>query len=322
MSETKEKMSETKENKTLTMIKNFYASVNAKDNKTVWNNCLSDKFMFVHPKVPMPLDKKTFIDLMVNDVVPSFPDFNFNVSDKTIKENKDGTYSVTVHITATHTGKAFTFMGLEPIPTSNKKLEFDDEPGTVTVSDGQITSLTIHSTVELSGPMGAYIMLGGKPPNPNISLIHQFHGSVAHKDGRSMWDKFLADDFKFTHTKVPEPQDKKSFTSLMYDNIIPSFPDWNFNLEEKDIKENKDGSCTAVVRITCTHSGKAFSFMGLDAIPTSGKKLTFDPEEGTIKISNGKIKSIQVNATSDLSGPMGAYIMLGGKPPKQEEKKK
>jgi len=101
---------------------------------------------------------------MYDDCVPSFPDFSFNVKKSSIKENKDGTYAVVVHVTGTHTGKSFGFAGMDRVPTSNKKVDIADEFGTVTISEGQIVTLSVQPSSELSGPMGAYIMIGGKPP--------------------------------------------------------------------------------------------------------------------------------------------------------------
>jgi len=310
------------ESKNVALIKLFHASVNTKDAVATWDKCLSDHFHFSHPKVPMPLDKKSFCGMVLHEVIPSFPDFNFNITDKSIKENKDGTHSVVVHITGTHTGKPFGFAGLDPVPTSNKKVQLEQEEQTVKISEGQIVAITINTISDgLTGPMGLYIGIGGKPPSPNAMLISQFFGSIAHKDGRAVWTKLLSDKFQFTHPKVPHPLDKKSFIALMHDDCVPSLPDFSFNVKNSSIKENKDGTYSLVVHVTGTHTGKAFGFAGLEPVPTTNKKVEIDDEHGIVAISEGQIVSLSVKPTSELSGPMGVYILIGGKPPKQEEKK-
>jgi len=309
------------ESKNVALVKQFHHAVNSKDVASVWDKCLSEHFLFHHSKVPMPLDKKTFSGMMIHDILPSFPDFNFNVTDKSLKDNKDGTVAATVHITATHSGKPFGFMGMEPVPTSNKKVTLEPEEGTVKISEGQIVSITVNSNAEIAGPMGLYILIGGKPPSPGAMLVSQFFESVNHKDGRAVWTKLLSDKFSFIHTKVPHPLDKKSFMGLMFDDCVPSFPDFSFNLKKSSIKENKDGTISATVHVTGTHTGKAFGFAGLEPVPTSNKKVDLPEEYGTITISEGQIVTLSVVPSAEPSGPMGAYIMIGGKPPKHEEKK-
>lgn len=96
---------------------------------------LDDEFEFVHPSMPAPVDKATFLK-MVEQIPVAFPDWQYHLHD--VVQEGD-TVRSKVQITATNTGELdLSFMGGPVIPATGRSIELPEESATETFRDGKL----------------------------------------------------------------------------------------------------------------------------------------------------------------------------------------
>lgn len=110
--------------------------------------------------------------------------------------------------------------------------------------------------------------------------------------------------------------DKENFGKAA-GNLIGSFPDLTFNSTKVTPKRNKDGSWSANIVVSGTHTGAAFTPMpgALPPIETTNKKVDIGPETFTLWVdSAGKVCKTEIKplGAGHPHGPPGFYIEIGG----------
>lgn len=97
------------------------------------------------------------------------------------------------------------------------------------------------------------------------------------------------------------------------DGMFKSFPDMSF--EARDIKVIAPGKVeVGFFQTNGTHTGKPYGFGPYPEVPTSNIKFKNDPERFVFEVEDGKLNKLTVIPTGEYSGPMGAYLQIGGFP--------
>lgn len=100
--------------------------------------------------------------------------------------------------------------------------------------------------------------------------------------------QYLAEDFQYVMPGTTLPKEQVIFFAQLMRN---AFPDINYNLHDFSAEGNL---AHARQQMSGTHTGALdLSFMGMPAIPPTGKSVTLPEESLTYTVENGKIVRIE-----------------------------
>lgn len=130
-----------------------------------------------------------------------------------------------------------------------------------------------------------------------------------------LYYRSLSPNFKFRLPGLGERSlDKAAFFGLIFDQLLPSFPDLSFNAVFLTTTGLDD--CAHVeIAVTGTHTGAPFSFLGLPPIRAAGRSIALPAEFLRIDVNSLTIESA---AADELPGqpeagfPTGIWLALGG----------
>eukprot|EP00977_Amphora_coffeiformis_P030324 scaffold46265_cov183-Amphora_coffeaeformis.AAC.4 len=96
-------------------------------------------------------------------------------------------------------------------------------------------------------------------------------------------------------------------------NLFSSFPDLSFAWN--DVKQTSPNIVEiGVFQASGTHTGKPYGFGPYPPIESKGIAVKNDPEKVIIEVLQGKIKKVTFIPSSELTGPPGIYVQIGGFP--------
>ncbi|KAK9811198.1 hypothetical protein WJX73_009495 [Symbiochloris irregularis] len=126
-----------------------------------YNEILADNFTLQERRPgAKAYNKKDYINLALDTVKPSIPDFTWTHATNGSKDKSDFSL-VTVQATGRFTGKPFVLPGLPQLEPTGEKFLLAEERQMVKVEDGKIVKIEVLPQ-EGAGPRALYKALGGK----------------------------------------------------------------------------------------------------------------------------------------------------------------
>jgi predicted ester cyclase len=128
-------------------------------------------------------------------------------------------------------------------------------------------------------------------------------------DNGDRWS-FYSDNFQWTDSVGSPPRDKSSFFA-MEEPMRLAFPDLSLVIE--DIREEGDGVVVTTHFYGTFTNDLDLSFLGVGAIPATGRAVTFPSGTDLVSFENGKISKLHGLDTGPDGGLPGFLKALGVK---------
>jgi ketosteroid isomerase-like protein len=274
---------------------------------------------------PKAFDPQQWIGVLYNTYIPSFLDWKVHVFQETYKEVGNRVY-VDCQMMGTHTGAPFTFppgMNQPGVQATGRYVETPVQPFMVEMSpNGKIQKLVGLRTYDgrIGGPLGMYLELGGKwPETKNFIPTAQKMMNLLNQpqcDQQGVLSMF-APDAEFWFKGAEHPLTPAQFCSVMLDTLRGSFPDFQVTPDWSTVQEIA-GQVTFEVQAAGTFNGKPYSVPmagAIEPLQPNGKKWKISRERVVVCFDQtNKITRVDVNTVDNTpTGPVGAYLALGGK---------
>jgi len=138
---------------------------------------------------------------------------------------------------------------------------------------------------------------------------------------RKLYFRALAPAFAYTTPSLGRPTtfDKARFFALIFQDLLPAFPDLSFNAAFVTTT-GLDDLAHVTVAVTGTHTGAPFgASLGLPPLPAQGARVALPPEFWRLRIEDLTVLSLQADPPAPgmerLAFPGGIYAALGGQLP-------
>jgi len=201
----------------------------------------ADKCRFYHSQAPLSFSIPEMSGMLAG-MHKSFPDFHFEVKNLV---NNYNSVSFDSFFTGTHTGSDFIFPGNPNVPTSNVAVNFTEKFTLFFDKDNKITNFIVDAPHgKVTGPLGCYIAVGGKPAGEPTFNGQCFCGKVSFTaTGLPNFSAFCTCSICRRH----HSSDRVHISGFSYDKFSMKVAN------ESDVKlfsssENED-------RYFCTHCG-------------------------------------------------------------------